>query len=282
MKRKYIGIVFSTLLILFSSFYTNEVVDYFRSNDQIMKEILEFHNDFGNTMVESVVKTDDNTIIPGISGKKVDIKKSYSNMKINNKFDKNLIAFMETMPSVSLKNNYDNYIISGNLNRKYVSFVVVLHDTSYIEDFLSIFNSKNINVTFFIDKNIFNNSIDIVKMIKSFGHDIELLSDSYSVYEVNKYNSIVKLISDDKLSYCINDEKNKELLKNCSTSKLYYIIPSITYNKYLYNTVKNNLSNGAIIKITNDLTSIRELSTTINYIKQKGKEIVLLKKLLEE
>ena len=203
-------------------------------------------------------------------------------MKENNKYDKNLIVFEETVPSIGLKNNYNNYIISGNLKRNYISFVIIINNTSYIEELLSILNNKNVKATFFIDKEIFNNSIDIVKLIKSFGNDIELLSDTYSIYEVNKYNSIVKLISDDKLSYCISDEKNSELLKNCNTSKLYYIVPSITYDKYPYNTVKNNLSNGSIIRINNDLTTIRELSTTINYIKQKGKEIVLLKKLLEE
>ena len=73
MKKKLYSIIISILLIIFSTFYTNRIVDYFRNKDQIMKEIVNYYNEYGDTKIESIFESIDNTIIPGISGKKVNI-----------------------------------------------------------------------------------------------------------------------------------------------------------------------------------------------------------------
>ena len=122
----------------------------------------------------------------------------------------------------------------------------------------------------------------MIKLIYSFGHDIELLSNSYSIYEVNKYNSILKLVTNDKLRYCYSKDSDEKILNNCKSSKLHTVVPNIKADNYLYNIVKNNLDNGDIISIKNNKSTINQLSSTIDYINQKGKKIVLLKKLLEE
>lgn len=280
MRKKVFNISISLILIAFSFFYTNKVIKISREKDPIMLEIIKYNDTLNYKASEAILIN--NNIIPGINGEKIDIDKSYSNMKKIGKFDKNLIVFNEVAPKQSIKNNFKNYIISGNKTKNYVSLIVELKDTSYVEEILSVLNKKNVVATFFVDKEIFDNSIDLIKLIKSFGNDVELLSSKYSIYEVNKYNSILKLISEDNLSFCINQEKNDELLKSCETSKLYTIVPTIKSFNYLYNSVKHNLENGAIISVTNNISTLKELPSTINYINQKGKKIVLLKKLLEE
>lgn len=263
MSKKIKSLLITFLLISFSFYYTNKLVNLSRKKDPIMIDIIEYTNEKH--------KSNNN--------EEVDIEQSYLKMKNVGKFDKSLLVFKEVKDS---KNNYGSYIESGSINKNSVSIIVELSDTSYIEEFLSIINKKSIQVTFLVPKNIFDESIDIVKLIKGFGNDVELLSNNYTIYEVNKYNSILKLISTDKLSFCIIKEKNDNILKNCKSSKLYSIIPTIKTDTYLYSTVKNNLKNGSIILIKNNKNSLRELSSTINYINQKGKNIVLLNKLIEE
>lgn len=280
MLKKYISIFSSIFLLLISFYYTSRIVNISKNNDPIMLDIKAYSNSFSDTKEEALII--DKFIIPGKNGYEVNINDSYSRMKKIGKFDKNLLVFQETTPTVSIKNYYDNYIISGNKNNNNVSIIIELKNTSYIEDLLKILNIKNIKATFFIDKEIFDNSIDAVKLILSFGHDVELLSSSYSAYDINRYNSIIKLVSDDKLTFCFFDREDDSVLKKCKKAKLYSIIPTINIDNYLYDSIKNNLSNGSIIKITNNLSILRELSTTINYIHQRGEKIVLLKNLIKE
>ena len=276
MHIKPLNIFISILFVLFSFFYTNKIINYFRSKDPIMIEIKKYDELYLDTKKESIIEN--NSIIPGIDGMIVDIDKSYKNMKKTGKFDKNLLVFKESTPEIKI--NYNNYIISLNKTQNNVSLLFELKDTSYIDNILSILNNKNIKVTFFVPKDLFDNNIDILKKITRYGHDIELLSNNYSIYEVNKYNSTLKLISNDILSFCLNINKNDELLKKCESSKLYSITPSINYNNNIYLNIKKYLEDGSIILLKNNKKTIDELSSTLNYIKQKGKNIILIKNII--
>ena len=89
------------------------------------------------------------------------------------------------------------------------------------------------------------------------------------------------MISNDKLLFCLNKERNNDLLKSCETTKLYSIVPITEKSNNLYSYIKNNLENGMIVLLSNKKNIVDELSSTISYIKQKGKNIVLLKSVLE-
>lgn len=280
MIRKNHNILITITLVFISFYYTSKVISISKENDPIMKEIIKYKEIIKDTKQEATEFVDE--IIPGLNGEEIDVEKSYSKMKKIGKFDKNLLVYQEAYPENTLQENYDKFIISGNKSRNNVSIIIKINDTSYVEDILRVLNQKNIKATFFVDKSVFNNSIDLIKLIEFFGNDVELYSDNYSVYEVNKYSSMLKLVANDKLSYCLNTTKDSEILDNCKTSKLYSIVPSIISDNYLYNSVKNSLQNGSIILIENKKNILRELAPTINYIEQKGKKIVPLKKLLEE
>ena len=118
-------------------------------------------------------------------------------------------------------------------------------------------------------------------MLLNNNNEVELLSDTYTIYEVNKYSSFLKQLSNNKLLFCINKDRNDNLLKSCESSKLYSVVPSIIKTNGLYNYVKNNLENGLIIALSNNKQIVNELSSTISYIEQKGKKIVLLKSIIE-
>lgn len=280
MYKKIFSILGTFSIICFSFYYTDTAIDIIRKTDPIMKEIIEYSNAYGNTSVDSILVN--NNIIPGIRGNIVDLEESYNNMKRLGKFDKSLIVFEEVFPANSLVANYDYYIISGNTSINNVSIVFIIDDTSYVEDIIKILNKKNVVATFFVDDDIFDDSLDLIKLILNSGHDVELKDDDYDVSDIKKYNAIKKMISGKGFGYCYSEYKNSLLLDNCKKEKLYTIIPSIVTKNYLYNDVKNNLKNGSIIAIENNSNSLRELSSTINYIFQKGKMIVSLEKMLQE
>lgn len=278
-KKKH-NILITITLVFISFYYTSRVIKISKENDPIMKEIINYKEIIKDTKVDATVFLDE--IIPGINGEAIDTEKSYTKMKKVGKFDKNLLVYEKTYPENKLSDNYDKFIVSGNKSKNNVSLVIKINDTSFIEEILEILNKKNIKTTFFIDKSVFTSGIDLIKLAEFFDNDVELYSDNYSVYEVNKYSSMLKLVSNDNFSYCLNLSKDKNILDNCKASKLYTIVPSIVPENYLYTPVKNNLQNGSIILIENKVNIIKELSATINYIEQKGKKIVPLKKLLEE
>lgn len=280
MFKKITSVLGTITLICFSFYYTDSAVELIRKTDPIMKQIIDYSNDYGNTSLNSVLVN--NNIIPGVKGTAVDIDESYNKMKRLGKFDKSLIVFEEVLPESSILNNYDNYIISGNKQNSNVSFVFTAKDGSYMEEILNILNSKNVKATFFVGKDFFDNSTDLVRLMLTYGHDVEFLDSDYGVSRIKKYNSIKRSLSNDSFGYCYTILKNESLLNNCKSQKLYTIIPSIITEKFPYNDVKNSLENGSIISFENNQATVRELSSIINYIRQKGKNIIILEKLLEE
>ena len=251
MLKKIIKIIISIIIVLFSFFYTNEVISFFRNKDPIMIEIKKNNED-------------------------IDIDKSYQIMKRVGKFDKNLLVFQESNSDELSFKKYISYLNKKNE----VSLAFVLENNDNILSILSILKKHNINATFFVSQDIFDNSVDLIKTIYDGGNQIELLSNTYSVYEVNKYTSLLRIITKEKLKFCINSNDDK-LLKSCESSKLYTISPKSIINNNLYLYVKKNLNDGLIIVVNNSNKIIKELSSTINYIKQKGKKFILLKSIIE-
>lgn len=280
MLKKIFSFLGTATLVCFSFYYTDSAVDLVRKSDPIMKEIESFSEEFGNTSIDSLLI--DNSIIPGVKGVSVDIDESYKNMKRLGKFDKSLLVYKEEYPKNRIKNNYDKYIISGNKSKNNVSLIFVITNTSYIEDILNILNSKNVTATFFIDKNIFDKGLDAVKLLYLFGEDIELFSNDYSLDDLKKYDYIKEKYMDEALNFCYVKDENIDILNRCKSMKLYTIKPISISTSFPYNDIKNNLDNGMIITLTNNKETVRELSSIIKYIEQKGEKIVSLKKIIDE
>lgn len=280
MFKKFASVLGTFTLICFSFYYTDSAIDVIKKTDPIMQQIIEYSSEYGNTSIDSTLVN--NNIIPGIKGTIVDIDESYNKMKRLGKFDTSLIVFQEVNPEISIINNYENYIISGNNQKNNISLIFVLEDSSFIEEILSILNKKDIKVTFFIDDDLFNDAIDLLKLILLSGHKVEFYDEKYETAAIKKYNNILKSITNDNLNYCYTTIKNDNLLENCKKEKLHTIIPTIITDFYPYNDIKNNIENGSIISLKNNKNTARELSSIINYILQKGKKIVTLEKLLEE
>ena len=273
--RKYSIIV---LLTIFSFYYINHRMIMIRNNDPIMKQI-KVNKSYEKDSINATIIG--KNIITGENGRVIDYNKSYNNMKKYGAYNETLIETKEVSPTISITNNYNKYIIKGNPNKRKISLIFTIRDKN--PSILKIINSKNISVTIFIDGTFLENNISFIKKEKTH-HEFELLS-----YD-NKYNEkyfktslyYLETITNKKSKYCYSEIDNEEILSLCNKLKLHTIKPSLVIKNNLYKNIKQNLSNGEIFTIEDNSYNEKELTTTIDYITQKGYKIVTLENLLKE
>ena len=259
---RYLSILF---LSCFSFFYTDKIINMINKNAPLMIEISSVKSNYEILPVNAVL--DDDTIIPGINGKEIDVDRSYENMKSGGVFREESLIFKDLYPSNSLYDNKDKYIISGNTTKKEVSILIIL-------------NSNNIdkirdidNVTVFVEHNdlsISNINILKDKEIYTYGNN-----GIYSREILNSDNTLINRLSNNKSSYCLVKDKNDDILKICNEYNMFVVLPNVIGNYY---NIKNNLSNGSIILLDN----LNDINIITKYIKSKGYDIVGLSELLSE
>lgn len=278
MMKKFFSFMGALALICFSFYYTDSAVEIVKRNDPIMKEITEVAKDYEESSQDAILIN--NNIIPGVSGVKVDIDRSYEKMKQYGSFDAGLLVFEEVTPTISTSNTYDKFIIKGNSSKQGISLIFKMNNTSYIDEILNILKEKDVKANFMITEDILSGDIDVVEKIYLNGHSIELLSSDYA--NIKKANKILKSLTDNKAKYCYSEEEDKDIIEVCEKNKMHSIIPTIITSNFPYNDIKNNVTSGSMISLTNNIGTVRELSSIINYLNQKGYKILLLEDLLDE
>lgn len=281
MKKIY-QILIVLLLSLASFFYTEKVIDFIREKDPIMKNIKEYDKKNKIDAVNAVI--DKNKITPGVSGKKVDYDKSFQKMKKYGTYNESLTVFEEVAPTISIDDYYDKYISEGSGINNDVSLVFEVKNGDNINNIINILKENNTIATFFVDGLWLENNQTLVSEMASLGHEIEILNydnkyqELYFSSSLNLLNSITNL----KPKYCYARYDNKEVLELCEKLELHTIIPTIMAGNYPYNDVVKKVHKGSIIGFSVTSSVEIELSTIINYLKQKGYTIDTLDILLSE
>ncbi len=265
------------ILLLFSFFYTDKMINLIRYQDPLMKEIEKTKNKYLVEPVNATIKED--TIIPGKTGLEIDLDKTYTKMKQYGTYNESLTTLKEVKPTISIEDNYDKYVISGNKENKYVSLIFKVEKNTNINKTLSILNEQNIKGTFFIDGIYLENN----NLENLLSHQIELLSYNNSYDEITFSSSLSYLsyITNTSPKYCLEDDNNS-IINLCQKLKLHTIRPTIIIEKDPYKELKNNLSNSSIILIPINNYMYESLSTSILYLKSKGYEFKTLTELLSE
>ena len=238
------------VLVLFSFFYTDRVMNFINKKDPLMNKIDLLKDKYEVLPVNAVL--DSNTIIPGVKGKSVDLDKSYENMKVSGIFREDYLVYNDILPSDTSSNR--------------VSLLVI---TNYD----NIDKIKNNNITIFLNhKDVSINNIKKINKnsIYTYGNN-----GIYSEEILDNDNTIINRISKNKSIYCLSMGKNNDTLSICNKKKMYVVIPSIVGD---YLDIKNNLTNGSII-LLNDMNN---LDIIVKYINSKGYMIVPLEELLTE
>ena len=282
MLKKYMSYLGILMFACFSFYYTDRAADIVKRNDPIMKEIMKNKDSYKVKSVNAIINNDE--IIPGINGIKVNIDKSYSEMKKYNNYNDSTYVFEEITPTISLMNNYGKYIVKGNSNKNNIALVFKIIDSSYIDKINNILIDKNIVGTFFIDGIIMEDNINsIIELvnnkneIENLGYDLEYSNDMF-----DWTNNLISSITKENPRFCYTEYKASEVIDLCKKNNMYTILPTINVSNYPFLSIKNNLENGSIISFSMNNEVIKELPSIISYIKQKGYNLVTLKELISE
>ena len=255
---KYFKLIGLLSLLAFSFFLTDFVTELAINSNPLMQSIKNNSNIYEVSSVNAYIE--DNTIIPGIKGKKVNEMESYLNMKDFGVFNLNYLVYDNVIPDISLENNKDKIIISGNTNKRQVSILV--KNNNKIIDY-----NKNNNIQYsklinkFENKNNYNEFINICSNNKEF-NNLNIL--------LNKNNLNKKI--------CILNYSN---IEECKNNKYYIVKPNAYFNNNNYINTLNEINNGSIIFI-DDNTSIEKYKILLDYLSNKDIKIVYLSNLIEE
>ena len=264
------------LFLVFSFYYTNKIIDFLREKDPIMKNIKKTDSKYRIDSIDALIVG--NNIIPGKVGKEIDYKKSFSKMKQYGAYNEILTVLKNVKPVISIDDNYDKYIISGNKEKHSIALVFKVYKNMDIKSLLNILDENKVSGNFFIDGTFLESNILTLKSMKN--HELNVLSYNNeldkSLFETSI--SYLENIIEKDVNYCLGEEA----LELCSKLKLHTIKPSLVIHKNLYKEIKNNIDNSMIISIEINNYNLKELSSTIDYIKGKGYKIVLLSDLLKE
>ncbi len=280
MLKKYVSYLGVFVLVCFSFFYTEKAADIVKRNDPIMQMIMENKDQYKIDPIEAMIFDDE--IIPGLSGREVNVGKSFSNMKKINRYQESLLVFDEILPDVSLA--YDKYVIGGNEQVNQVALLFKVDDINNLEAISQVLLEKNVLATFFIDGDVIQENMDMVESLAGDGYEIENLGyqGSYTTDRFEWTNNMIESLTNVKTNYCYTEYKDSNILDLCSHHKMYTIKPSIYASNYPLLTVKKNLSNGSLISLDTSDTTLKELPSVISYIHQKGYDLVTVHQLIEQ
>ena len=272
---------FITIMCL-SFFYTEKAVEVVKEYDIEYKKILEIENKYYKEPINASIN--ENTIIPGISGIKVNRDLSYSKKKRYGEFNEYLLVLDYIKPEISIENNKDKYVISGNKNKNNVSIILIINKDVDINYILNILDEKKINLDFFVDGMWAEENTNKLEYIKSKNHNIGNLS--YNMDYTNSsfiwLDSIIKKVTKNNIGYCYCETEDENTIKTCSKNNNYIIRPSIILKNNLLNNIKEKLEKGSIISIYLTKNNINEVLAIINYIQSKGYAITTLNELVGE
>lgn len=269
-------------LVCFSFFYTEKTIDVVKEVDDIMITLKEQAPKY-QVKAENA-KIDGKFMTPGISGKIVNLQKSYEEMKHYGRFHPNLLVYDKVSPEISIKNRYDKYIQTGNPKKRQVSFLFIIDEKGNPSPIIEILKEKKVTGTFFIDGSwLEKNQNELVSLIEGkFTVGNYSYRGDYGHESFVWIDTIIKRVGGQKQSYCLVEKENKKALSTCKLQKDYTIYPNIIMKENPYSELTEQVESGSIILMRLDAQVKKELPLMITYLKQKGYEIVNLEQLLEE
>lgn len=271
--KKLFQIVILITLMGISFFYTEKTTSVVKEYDDIMIQIKSIYDEEKVEYENAII--DGNNIIPGISGKEININKSYNKMKRYGKFEKSLLVYNILKPKISVEKK-DKFIINGNPKNMNISLIFLIKENDQIDKIINILNNKKVKGNFFFDDKWLEKESNIVVDVIKEKHNVGMLN--YTDWN----NSLIKKIGKQKENYCYSYKEQLSVLMKCKKNHNYTIKTNIIFNNNYYQNIKNNLKAGSIISLEANQQLENELPIIINYITSKGYEIVSLEKLLKE
>ena len=262
-------------LTCFSFFVTEQTAIVVSDMDEIMIEIKNKKDDYKTDPIDAIINN--NTIIPGVSKREVNVNKSYKVMKNNGYFSDKLFVYDYEEPKISLNDNIDKYIIKGNPSKRMVSLIFKVEQDEDITDILNILNNYNVKSTFFVNYNWFSNNNDLVEELIKNNHIVSPLMEDYTSSDFEWMNMVLKKINKQIVGFCYNINENKSNLDECVLKNNYTIKPIVISENTPLVDIKDKLESGSLLSLKVNSQVKKELSTIIIYTKSKGYNLVNIK-----
>lgn len=281
--------------------FSSTVKQVSKMDDSLYKEIQQKSSEFyqapQNAKIDRVWKK-----MPGKNGVKVDIEKSYQQMKEKGVFDRSLLVYEQVEPDISLKDLPASPIYRGHPEKEMVAFLInVSWGTAYIPDILRILDEQKIKATFFIEGKWAKENADYAKMIVEEGHvignhayshpDMSRLSEQEIFQEIKQTNEIIKAITGNTPKWFAppSGSFNNQVVKIADQLDMETILWSVDTIDWrnpsvsvMMNRVMDELHAGALILMHPTKSIVQGLEPLITNIKDKGYKIGTIDKLLSE
>lgn len=250
-KYQIVGII---AMSIFSFYYTDKIASITLENNEIYQSIKDVSDDYEIKAVDAFIE--DNYIIPGLEGQKVNVKTSFYNMKDLNTFNEYYLVFDKTYPSVSIKNNKDKIIKKGNVEKKNVAIVL-----EYDDILIKLLKDYKIDASILVNMDNYEKE-----------ETLEQINNDYENY--TSLDTLLKKYNDDT-NICYIDNLNKELCQD-----KYKVTTENVVTRDTFIDIKNNIEPGDIYYIKK--LSSNNMKLLINSIIYKDLNIVRLSKLISE
>lgn len=245
-------------LIAFSFYFTDRVSLLVASKSDLMIEIKSVSKDYKEDAIDAKINKEENTIIPGKYGRKVNENESYLSMHEFGVFNENYLVYTKIKPSTSIEENKDKFITSGNEYNREVSFII---DNN--PEVIKYLKSQNIK---------FNTIATLKSDIQN--DNYEYINGATELSEFKNINT--KLSSSKKL--CLKDYSD---IKACLKYKYYIIKPLLNLNSINISEIKSKITNGSIILVSSS-SKLEHVKLLLNEIYYKDLDIVYLSDLINE
>jgi hypothetical protein len=256
MKKTLSYVLLFSFMVL-SFYFTDKIMLFIDNKKPLMKEIKLKSFNYETKYVNSVIN--DNTIIPGIDGKKIDPYKSLIKMEDFGQFNDNYLVYINIKPPISLNDHKDKIIIKGNSMKRSVS--LILEENKEHEDYFNnlkikydLLSSEETN--FHIQREYLNGMLNKTKFL-----NVNALLNKH------KLNSKICLIS----------YNNKDVCEN----KKYFLVQE-SYNTSLNITLLLQKINSGDIIVIKKNTSLQNIDLIIAEIKRQNLKIIYLSELISE
>lgn len=280
--KKFFEIIGILTLMIGSFVYTEKVGTTAKLSDELLTEIKSKKDGYKENAIEPII--DNNTIIPGINGKEVDVDKSYEAMSKIGYFESKLLVYKPLKVENSLDKNKDKYVINGNNTKMDVTLLFKVGNNNDITNIIKLLEVKKVKATFFIEsKYLEKHHNQIIKLVQN-GHTIGNLSNNED-YEDSDFiwmKTIITNIGPQIYNYCYTEKPNKKILKICSIQNSITIMPQIIIKNKPYLNIKKQILPGSIISLDANSELNSQIEVILNYITSKGYNIKSLEELLKE
>ncbi len=258
--RKYFEYIGLITLMCFSFFMTEKTAMIAKNTDEVMLEIKDKYASFEQPAEDAQII--DKTIIPGWCGQKVNIDKSYNEMRKIGYYDSKYYQYDNVLPTISLSNNYDKYIIKGNPKKASVYFFIEL-DSGNIALSLE-YPFKNYN--FIVNSHIYDENKDIIEHLMK-DNNILISNSSFKDYKrISKdYYNETKTLMD-----CYNPLEEYSFLKSCSSNKSHSLSKMNVISSQPLLSIKKEMTAGTFFKFTLNEELINNLKMLEEYVTSKG------------